>query len=59
MWSNGVGKREMDLFLCISMTNDVKSCKKFDEKAQTAIFTAFVMLSQSKVKFRGKNGKKM
>ena len=27
-WPNVVGKSEMDLFWCISLTNNVKSCKK-------------------------------
>ena len=29
-WSNGVEKSETDLFWCISMTNNVKSCKKMN-----------------------------
>ena len=31
----------MGIFLCISITNNVKSYKKFDGKAQTAKFTVF------------------
>ena len=33
-WSNGVGKGEMSIIWCISITNNVKSCKKFNETAQ-------------------------
>ena len=40
-WSNSVLKSEMGIFLCISITNNVKSYKKFDGKAQTAKFTVF------------------
>ena len=32
-WSNGVGKSEISLIWCISTTNKVKSCKKFNETA--------------------------
>ena len=38
-WSNGVGKSEMSIIWCISITNNVKSNKKFNETAQTANFT--------------------
>ena len=40
-WSNGAGKRksEMSIIWCISITNNVKSCKKINETAQTANFT--------------------
>ena len=40
-WSNSVLKSEMGIFWCISITNNVKSYKKIDEKAQTAKFTVF------------------
>ena len=40
-WSNSVLKSEMGIFLCISITNNVKSYKKFDGKAETAKFTVF------------------
>ena len=30
---NGVKKSEMNLFWCISITSNVKTCKKFDERA--------------------------
>jgi len=33
-----------DMFWCISITNHVKSYKKYNEKAQTAKFTVFTML---------------
>ena len=36
----------MDLFSCISMPNNVKSCKKIDERGQTAKFTVFARGSQ-------------
>ena len=39
-------KSEMDLFWCISMPNNVKSCKKIDERGQTAKFTVFARGSQ-------------
>ena len=32
-WSNGVKVSEMGIFCCISFTNNVNSCKKFNEKA--------------------------
>ena len=38
-WSNSVLKSEMGIFWCMSITNNVKSYKKFDGKAQTAKFT--------------------
>ena len=40
-WSNGVERVEMDLLWCISMTNNVKSCKKIKRRAQTANFSVF------------------
>ena len=33
-WSNGVEESETDLFWCISMTNNVKSCKKINGRVQ-------------------------
>ena len=45
-WSNSVLKTEMGIFWCISITNNVKSYKKFDGKAQTAKFTVFARESQ-------------
>ena len=33
-----------DMFWCMSITNNVKSCKKFDEKAQTGKFTVNMFL---------------
>ena len=38
-WSNGVKISEMGIFWCISITNNVESCKKLNEKAQTANFS--------------------
>ena len=38
-WSNGVKISEMGIFWCISITNNVNSCKKFNEKAQMANFS--------------------
>ena len=43
-WSNGVGKSEMSIIWCISITNNVKSNKKFNETAQTANFTDFPLI---------------
>ena len=40
-WSEKCLKNKISLFLCISTTNNVKSCKKFNETAQTANFTDF------------------
>ena len=40
-WPNGVGKSEMSIFLCISITNNVKTCKKFNESTQTTNFIIF------------------
>ena len=42
-WPNGVEKSEMDLFWCISMTNNVKSCKKINGRVQTFRFSVFTM----------------
>ena len=42
-WSNGVEKSETDLFWCISMTNNVKSCKKINGRVQTFRFSVFTM----------------
>ena len=39
-------KSELDIFWCISITNNVKSCKKIDERGQTAKFTVFARGSQ-------------
>ena len=33
-WSNGVGKSEISIIWCLSITNNVKSCKIFNETAQ-------------------------
>ena len=33
-WSNDVEKSEIDLFWCLSMTNNVKSCKKSMEESK-------------------------
>ena len=38
-WSNGVENCEMGIFWCISITNNVESSKKINEKAQTANFS--------------------
>ena len=48
-WSNGVGKSEMSIFWCISITNNVKSNKKFNETAQTANFTYFPLILYAKL----------
>ena len=48
-WSNSVLKSEMGIFWCISITNNVKSYKKFDEKAQTVKFTVFARAISSAV----------
>ena len=42
-WSYGVEKSETDLFWYISMTNNVKSCKKINGRVQTFIFSVFTM----------------
>ena len=42
-WSNGIKVSEMGIFWCISITNNVKSCRKFNEKAQTVNFSVFTM----------------
>ena len=44
-WSEKCRKNEISLIWCISTTNNVKSCKKFDETAQTANFTDFSLTS--------------
>ena len=38
-WSNGVKISEKGIFWCVSITNNVESCKKFNEKAQTTNFS--------------------
>ena len=45
-WSNSVLKSKTGIFWWISITNNVKSYKKFDEKAQTGKFTVFTMWNQ-------------
>ena len=44
-WSDKCRKSEISLIWCISTTNNVKSCKKFNETAQTANFTDFSLTS--------------
>ena len=44
-WSEKCRKSEISLIWCISTTNNVKSCKKFNETAQTANFTYFLLTS--------------
>ena len=60
-WSDGVKKGEIDLFWCISITNNVESYNKFNEKAQTANFSVFTMgghwLTGALCSKRGKQGK--
>ena len=43
---NGVKKNEMNLFWCISITSNVKTCNKFNERAQTAKFSVLCRLRQ-------------
>ena len=45
-WPNGVGNSEMSIIWCISITNNMKTCKKFNERAQTAKFSVFSRLRQ-------------
>ena len=40
---NEVEKSEMSMIWCISITNNVKSYKKVNKIAKTAIFTVFTM----------------
>ena len=44
-WSEKCRKSEISLIWCISTTNNVKSCKKFNETAETANFTDFPLSS--------------
>ena len=44
-WSDKCRKSEISLIWCISTTNNMKSCKKFNETAQTANFTDFSLTS--------------
>ena len=44
-WSNGVGKSDLIIIWCISITNNVKSNKIINETAQTAIFIDFPFIS--------------
>ena len=43
---NGVKKSEMNLFWCISITSNVKTCKKINERAKTANFSVLSRLRQ-------------
>ena len=45
-WPNGVGNSEMSIIWCIYITNNVKTCKKFNERAQTAKFSVLCRLRQ-------------
>ena len=56
-WSNGVKRVEMDLFWCISMTNNVKSCKKVHGRAQTSRFSVFTRGRQELCAENAKNYK--
>ena len=40
-WPNGVENSEISIIWCISITNNVKICKKFNESAETAKFSVF------------------
>ena len=40
---SGVEKSEIDLFWCISMTNNMKSCRKINGRVQTFRFSVFSM----------------
>ena len=44
-WSNGVGKSEMSIIWCISITNNVKSNKKINETAEAGNCTDFPLIS--------------
>ena len=44
-WSEKCRKNEISLIWCISTTNNVKSCKKFNETAQTVNFNYFSLIS--------------
>ena len=44
-WSEKCRKNEISLIWCISTTNNVKSCKKINETAETANFTDFPLSS--------------
>ena len=54
-WSNGVQKSEMGIFWCVSITNNVESCKKFNEKAQTAKFSVLAMGRRPRQELFAKN----
>ena len=41
--SNVVKINEMYIFWCISITNNMESCKRFNEKAQTTNFIVLAM----------------
>jgi len=45
----------MGIFWCISITNNVESCKKFNEKAQTANFS---VLARGRQELCAENAKK-
>ena len=45
-WSNGVERVERNLCWCISLTNNVKSCKKISGRAQTSRFSVFTRVRQ-------------
>ena len=54
--SKGVPNDCNDMFWCISITNHVKSYKKYNEKAQTAKFTVFTVGSQLRIAKNRKTG---
>ena len=56
-WSNGVKRVERDLFWCISMTNNVKSYKKINGRAQTSRFSVFTRGRQELCAENAKNYK--
>ena len=54
-WSNGVEIIKMGIVQCISITNNVNSYKKFNEKAQTANFSD---LTRQRLELCAENAKK-
>ena len=54
-WSNGVGRSQMNLFWCISITNDVKSCNKINENAWMVNFSVFARRRRSHRELFAKN----
>ena len=53
--SNGVKKSEMGICWCISITNNVESCKKINEKTKTVNFSVLARGSRPRKELFAEN----